>query len=155
MRSFTDEEFRVGLVQMSCALDPNENLEKAKWKIREAAAQGAQIVCLVEWVYGGIVRRLAQKERGGFWRAMREGEDAVTNWIFNGWAKYGKWQRDNAFQRRSRGGRTFGGSIRGWCWRLCSTILTIRVALNALAELFSGREVVGVAWKIQKTPVTG
>ena len=33
---------------MSCALDPNENLEKAKWRIREAAAGGAQIVCLQE-----------------------------------------------------------------------------------------------------------
>jgi N-carbamoylputrescine amidase len=41
-------KFRIGLVQMSCAVDPNENLEKAEWKIREAAAQGAQIVCLQE-----------------------------------------------------------------------------------------------------------
>ena len=42
------EKFRVGLVQMSCALDPNENLEKAIWKTREAAGRGAQIVCLQE-----------------------------------------------------------------------------------------------------------
>jgi len=41
-------KFRVGLVQMSCAVDPNENLEKAIWRIREAAARGAQIVCLQE-----------------------------------------------------------------------------------------------------------
>lgn len=40
--------FRLGLVQMSCALDPNENLEKAIWRIRDAAAKGAQIVCLPE-----------------------------------------------------------------------------------------------------------
>jgi len=33
---------------MSCALDPNENFEKAQWKIREAAGRGAQIVCLQE-----------------------------------------------------------------------------------------------------------
>ncbi len=33
---------------MSCALDPNENLEKAIWRTREAAARGAQIVCLQE-----------------------------------------------------------------------------------------------------------
>ena len=38
----------MGLVQMSCAVDPHENLEKAKWKIREAAGQGAQMVCLQE-----------------------------------------------------------------------------------------------------------
>ena len=46
MESLTAEKFRVGLVQMSCALDPNENLEKAIWRIREAASRGAQIVCL-------------------------------------------------------------------------------------------------------------
>jgi N-carbamoylputrescine amidase len=42
------ESFRIGLVQMSCSLDPNENLAKAEWKIREAAARGAQVVCLQE-----------------------------------------------------------------------------------------------------------
>jgi len=42
------EKFRIGLVQMSCAADPNENLAKAQWKIREAAARGAQIICLQE-----------------------------------------------------------------------------------------------------------
>lgn len=41
-------KFRVGLVQMSCALDPNENFAKTQWKIREAAARGAQIICLQE-----------------------------------------------------------------------------------------------------------
>ena len=42
------EKFQVGLVQMSCAADPNENFAKAEWKIREAAGRGAQIVCLQE-----------------------------------------------------------------------------------------------------------
>jgi N-carbamoylputrescine amidase len=41
-------KFRIGLVQSRCALDPNENLAKTEWKIREAAAAGAQIVCLEE-----------------------------------------------------------------------------------------------------------
>jgi N-carbamoylputrescine amidase len=41
-------KFRIGLVQMACSLDPNENLAKAIWHIREAAARGAQIVCLQE-----------------------------------------------------------------------------------------------------------
>ncbi len=48
MQSSSTEKFRVGLVQMSCALDPNENIEKAIGRIREAAAGGAQIVCLQE-----------------------------------------------------------------------------------------------------------
>jgi N-carbamoylputrescine amidase len=33
---------------MSCSLDPNENLAKAEWKIREAAGRGAQVICLPE-----------------------------------------------------------------------------------------------------------
>jgi N-carbamoylputrescine amidase len=41
-------KFRIGLVQSTCALDPNENLAKTEWKIREAAAGGAQIICLQE-----------------------------------------------------------------------------------------------------------
>jgi N-carbamoylputrescine amidase len=40
--------FRIGLVQMSCSADPEENFEKAVRGIREAAARGAQIVCLQE-----------------------------------------------------------------------------------------------------------
>jgi len=39
---------KVGLVQMSCSADKNANLEKAISKIKEAAAAGAQIVCLQE-----------------------------------------------------------------------------------------------------------
>src|ERR1700726_4941842 len=42
------ESFRIGLVQSSCALDPNENLAKTEWKVREAAAGGAQVICLQE-----------------------------------------------------------------------------------------------------------
>ncbi len=42
------EKFTVGCVQMSCSLDPNENLAKAEWKVREAAGRGAQVICLQE-----------------------------------------------------------------------------------------------------------
>ena len=42
------ESFRIGLVQSSCSLDPNENLAKTEWRVREAAALGAQVVCLQE-----------------------------------------------------------------------------------------------------------
>jgi len=41
-------KFRIGLVQMACSVDPNENFAKAEWRIREAAGRGAQIVCLQE-----------------------------------------------------------------------------------------------------------
>ena len=39
---------KVGLVQMSCTADKKSNTEKAIIKIKEAAQQGAQIVCLQE-----------------------------------------------------------------------------------------------------------
>lgn len=42
------EKFTVGLVQMSCSPDLDENLAKASERVREAARQGAQIVCLPE-----------------------------------------------------------------------------------------------------------
>ena len=38
----------IGLVQMSCTADKQANLQKAQDKIKEAAAMGAQIVCLQE-----------------------------------------------------------------------------------------------------------
>jgi N-carbamoylputrescine amidase len=44
----SNKQVNVGLVQMSCTANPEENLKKAIVKIREAAAKGAQIVCLQE-----------------------------------------------------------------------------------------------------------
>jgi N-carbamoylputrescine amidase len=41
-------KFTVGLVQMRCSPDAQENLDKALERIREAAGRGAQIVCLQE-----------------------------------------------------------------------------------------------------------
>lgn len=40
--------FRVGLVQMGMSADAQENLDKAGVKVREAAAAGAEVVCLPE-----------------------------------------------------------------------------------------------------------
>ncbi len=42
------EKFTIGLIQMSCSPDPRENFAKAESRIREAAARGAQIICLQE-----------------------------------------------------------------------------------------------------------
>ncbi len=39
---------RVAAIQMACGTDPQANLEKAIARVREAAAQGAQIICLPE-----------------------------------------------------------------------------------------------------------
>jgi len=43
-----DRRIRLGLVQMRCGEDPAANFEKAVAGVREAARQGAQIVCLPE-----------------------------------------------------------------------------------------------------------
>ncbi|MBA3916111.1 MAG: carbon-nitrogen hydrolase [Acidobacteriales bacterium] len=40
--------FRVGLVQMSATPSPEENLERAIERVREAAGRGAQVICLPE-----------------------------------------------------------------------------------------------------------
>src|SRR5205814_1016106 len=42
------DKFRIALIQTDCAIDPNQNLAKTEWKIREAAAGGAQIICTQE-----------------------------------------------------------------------------------------------------------
>ena len=44
----TPEKFRVGLVQMCCSPDPDENLKRAALQVREAAHRGAQVICLPE-----------------------------------------------------------------------------------------------------------
>jgi len=42
------EKFRVGLVQMSMTADPDQNLQHALDRVRDATSRGAQIVCLPE-----------------------------------------------------------------------------------------------------------
>ncbi|MGH9512811.1 MAG: carbon-nitrogen hydrolase [Terriglobales bacterium] len=42
------EKYRVGLVQMSATPDPDQNLQRAMERVRNAARNGAQIVCLPE-----------------------------------------------------------------------------------------------------------
>jgi len=42
------DKFTVGLVQMHCTPDPDENLKRASQFVRDAARQGAQVVCLPE-----------------------------------------------------------------------------------------------------------
>src|ERR1700693_473792 len=42
------DKFTIGLVQMKCTTDAEENLTHAVEKIREAAARGAQIISLHE-----------------------------------------------------------------------------------------------------------
>ena len=52
------DKFTVGLVQMKCATNVEENLERAIEKIQEAAARGAQIICLHELFRGEYFCRI-------------------------------------------------------------------------------------------------
>ncbi len=47
------DKLTIGLVQMSCAADPRVNLDKAVARVEEAAARGAQVVCLQE-LFGSL-----------------------------------------------------------------------------------------------------
>ena len=40
--------FKVALIQMACAADPEENLHVAISRVQEAAAAGAAVICLPE-----------------------------------------------------------------------------------------------------------
>ena len=40
--------FKVGLIQMACTPDPQENLARALARVKEAASAGAQVICLPE-----------------------------------------------------------------------------------------------------------
>jgi len=42
------DKFTVGLVQMHCTPDPDDNVKRAVQFVRDAARQGAQVVCLPE-----------------------------------------------------------------------------------------------------------
>ena len=42
------DKFEVGLVQMCCSPEPDDNLERAVAHVRDAARSGAQVICLPE-----------------------------------------------------------------------------------------------------------
>ena len=50
---------RVALIQMQCGPEPQANLEKAIARVREAAAEGGQIICLPEL----FVRNISARRR--------------------------------------------------------------------------------------------
>jgi N-carbamoylputrescine amidase len=56
------DKFTVGLVQMRCTTNKEENLTRAAEKIREAATRGAQIICLHELFSGEYFCRTEDAE---------------------------------------------------------------------------------------------
>jgi N-carbamoylputrescine amidase len=43
-----ERNFTIGIVQMSCGSDPEENMDRAIAHVRDAAKQGAELICLPE-----------------------------------------------------------------------------------------------------------
>jgi len=56
------DKFAVGLVQMRCTTNKEENLTRAAEKIREAAGRGAQVICLHELFAGEYFCRTEDPE---------------------------------------------------------------------------------------------
>src|SRR6267378_3782443 len=60
--NFMADKFTIGLVQMKCTANAEENLARAAGKIREAAARGAQIISLHELFHGEYFCRTEDPE---------------------------------------------------------------------------------------------
>src|SRR5712691_3357193 len=60
--NFMTGKFTIGLVQMKCTANAEENLARAIGKIREAAAHGAQIISLHELFLGEYFCRTEDPE---------------------------------------------------------------------------------------------
>jgi N-carbamoylputrescine amidase len=60
--NFMADKFSIGLVQMKCTKNAEENLERAIDKIHEAARRGAQIICLHELFRGEYFCRIEDAE---------------------------------------------------------------------------------------------
>ena len=56
------DKFAVGLVQMSCTTNKEENLCNAETNIREASKRGAQVICLHELFAGEYFCRTEDSE---------------------------------------------------------------------------------------------
>jgi len=56
------DKFTIGLVQMKCTTNADENLSRAMEKIRDASARGAQIICMHELFHGEYFCRTEDAE---------------------------------------------------------------------------------------------
>ncbi|MCL5672388.1 MAG: acyltransferase [Nitrososphaerota archaeon] len=72
----TQDKVRLGLVQMSMSADRRSNQRKARWYVREAASQGADIVCLPELFQS----RYFPSARGSFEKA-EEVPGPTSRWL--------------------------------------------------------------------------
>src|SRR5260370_39482802 len=94
------ETFTVGLIQMHCSADPDENLRRAVEKVRSAAKQGAQMVCLPELFR---TQYFCQREDAALFD-LAEPIPGPTTEALSAVARETKTNvADSAFERRARG----------------------------------------------------
>jgi N-carbamoylputrescine amidase len=60
---------KLGLIQMRCSINPLENVDKAEAMIRQAASEGANIICLQE-IFNTVY--FCQSEEHGYFRLAEE-----------------------------------------------------------------------------------
>jgi agmatine deiminase len=69
----------------------HERAEKSAWSILKRAGAKLDQVCLHRWP----TNRVWTRDSGPIFVRNVKGQIAVTNWHFNGWAKYSDWQLDD------------------------------------------------------------
>jgi N-carbamoylputrescine amidase len=91
---------KIGLVQMSCAPDPAVNAKKAEALIRQAAAQGAKIVCLQELF---LTQYFCQVEDHKYFQYAEEIPGPTTNRLGKVAGELGVVIVASLFERRAAG----------------------------------------------------
>lgn len=91
---------KIGLVQMSCSPDPAENANKAEAMIRQAAAQGAKIVCLQELF---LTQYFCQVEHHKYFQFAEEIPGPTTNRLGKTAGELGVVIVASLFERRAAG----------------------------------------------------
>jgi N-carbamoylputrescine amidase len=91
---------KIGLVQMSCSPGPAENAAKAEAMIRQAAGQGARIVCLQELF---LTQYFCQAEDHKYFRFAEEIPGPTTNRLGKTAGELGVVIVASLFERRAAG----------------------------------------------------
>jgi N-carbamoylputrescine amidase len=91
---------KIGLVQMSCSPGPAENAAKAEAMIRQAAGQGARIVCLQELF---LTQYFCQAEDHKYFRFAEEIPGPTTNRLGKTAEELGVVIVASLFERRAAG----------------------------------------------------
>src|SRR5271165_6619159 len=103
------DKFAVGLVQMRCTTNKEENLTRAAEKIREAAGRGAQVICLHELFAGEYFCRTEDPELFNL-------AEAVRGLPPSGWRRWLRKRRLRWWFPCLSGGRRGFITIRARCW---------------------------------------